>query len=88
MDILQRVGKNCLIKEGCLTLSVGYEMSDPYKVKEELEKVLASIMRHTPSPFGLPPQNDWVDLVRIVIHLRGGRIDMEFEVPPVLFPEE
>jgi hypothetical protein len=86
MDVLQGVGKDCLIKEGHLTLSVGYDSSDPYMVKEKLEEVLASIMQHIPSPFGLPPMHDWIDLDRIVIEKQGSRIDIEFEVPPVIFP--
>ena len=87
MGVLRKVGKDCVIKEGNITLSVGYDMSDPYKVKENLEKVLATIMEKTPSPFGLPLGDNWVDLNRIVIDTRNGRISTEFEIPPVLFPK-
>ena len=89
MDVLHKIGRDAVIKEGNITLSVSYDRTDPYKVKEELEYALKTIMEKTPSPFGLPLTiDDPIDLKRIIIHLRSGRIEMEFEFPPVLFPKD
>lgn len=82
MDNLQEVGEVCLIKKGCLTVSVVYDRSSPEK--ERVKKILAEILEHTPGMLGKPPRPNMVELVSIVIHLRHGRIDAELELPSVI----
>ncbi|MFC1982635.1 hypothetical protein ACFLV5_02470 [Chloroflexota bacterium] len=86
MDVLEEVGKDCLIKEGHLTLSVRHHRYDPMSDKEELQKVVDAIIQHIPSTFEMRPGVDWVDIVHVIADTRHGRIEVELELPLVIFP--
>ena len=87
MDELQEVGKDCLITDGHLTLSVRYKASDHSSEKEELQKVLATIIRHIPLTFEMGPDVDWLDVVQVVVDTRDQRIEVKLELPLIIFPD-
>lgn len=86
MDVLQEVGKDCLIKDGHLTVSISYDASNPDLEREKLAKLLNCIIQQIPHPFALPRNGDWLEFVQIMVDLPHQRIEIGLEPPSVIFP--
>lgn len=85
METLQEVGKKCCVKEGHVTLSVMFTATRPDLEKEKLGKILATIVDYIPE-WPPPPDIDYVDIKRITVEMHPRRVDIELELPTLLFP--